>query len=341
MGVPPMPRMTGSRLLADTLHAYGLTHFFFMPVSVPKAMPEFDRLGLRAIMAHSEKNAAYMADAYAQVSGRFGVCGAQSVGALNLAAGLQDAFLACSPVVALTRRLQQIQQNRNAYQEVDHLASFEAVTKFNVPVTSLQELPLALRQALREATSSTPGPAHLDLAGLWGNHIMREEADLEIIVEEPFKCVPAFRPEADASSIAAALAALAEAERPVIVAGGGVTASRAGTVLVELAERLDLPVITSLNAKATFPYDHPLAVGVAGSYSRVCANRTLAAADLMFFVGSRTGGRVTNEWRLPRPGTRVIQLDINPSELGRSFAITVGLTGRRAGLVAQDDRPGW
>ena len=336
-----MPRMTGSRFLAETLHAYGVTHYFFMPVSVPEAMPDFERLGVRAIMAHSEKSAAYMADAYARVSGRVGVCGAQSVGALNLAAGLQDAFLACSPVVALTGRLQQIQQNRNAYQEVDHLAPFEAVTKFNVPVTSLQELPLALRQALREATSSTPGPAHLDLAGLWGNYVMREEADLEVIVEEPFKRVPAFRPEADASSIAAALAALAEAERPVIVAGGGVTASRAGTELVALAERLELPVITSLNAKATFPYDHPLAVGVSGSYSRACANQTLAAADLVFFVGSHTGGQVTNEWRLPRPGTRVIQLDINPSELGRSFAITVGLQGDvRASLRKMIDQAG-
>ena len=336
-----MPRMTGSRFLAETLHAYGVTHYFFMPVSVPEAMPDFERLGVRAVMAHSEKSAAYMADAYARVSGRVGVCGAQSVGALNLAAGLQDAFLACSPVVALTGRLQQIQQNRNAYQEVDHLAPFEAVTKFNVPVTSLQELPLALRQALREATSSTPGPAHLDLAGLWGNHVMREEADLEVIVEEPFKRVPAFRPEADGSSIAAALAALAEAERPVIVAGGGVTASRAGTELVALAERLELPVITSLNAKATFPYDHPLAVGVSGSYSRACANQTLAAANLVFFVGSHTGGQVTNEWRLPRPGTRVIQLDINPSELGRSFAITVGLQGDvRASLRKMIDQAG-
>ena len=253
-----------------------------MPVSVPEAMPEFDRFGITSIMAHSEKGAAYMADAYGRVSGRVGVCGAQSVGAVNLAAGLQDGYLACSPMVALTGRLRQVRQNRHAYQEVDHMAPFEAVTKYNVPVTSIEEFPLALRQAIREATTA---------------------------------------------SVQAALARLADAQRPVIVAGGGVTASRAGAELVEFAERLQLPVITSLNAKQTFPYNHPLAVGPAGQYSRPSANQTLAAADLVFFVGSHSGGQVTNEWRLPRPGTQVIQLDINPAELGRSFPITIGLQG--------------
>ena len=322
-----MPKMTGSRFLAETLRGYGVTHYFFMPVSVPEAMPEFDRFGITSVMAHSEKGAAYMADAYGRVSGRVGVCGAQSVGAVNLAAGLQDGYLACSPMVALTGRLRQVRQNRHAYQEVDHMAPFEAVTKYNVPVTSIEEFPLALRQAIREATTATPGPTHLDLWGIWGNDVMQGEADLEIVVEEPFKRVPAFRPEPDVASVQAALARLADAQRPVIVAGGGVTASRAGAELVEFAERLQVPVITSLNAKQTFPYNHPLAVGPSGQYSRPSANQTLAAADLVFFVGSHSGGQVTNEWRLPRPGTQVIQLDINPAELGRSFPITIGLQG--------------
>ncbi len=322
-----MPKMTGSRFLAETLHGYGVTHYFFMPVSVPEAMPEFDRFGITSVMAHSEKGAAYMADAYGRVSGRVGVCGAQSVGAVNLAAGLQDGYLACSPMVALTGRLRQVRQNRHAYQEVDHMAPFEAVTKYNVPVTTIEEFPLALRQAIREATTATPGPTHLDLWGISGKDVMQGEADLEIVVEEPFKRVPAFRPEPDVASVQAALARLADAQRPVIVAGGGVTASRAGAELVEFAERLQVPVITSLNAKQTFPYNHPLAVGPSGQYSRPSANQTLAAADLVFFVGSHSGGQVTNEWRLPRPGTQVIQLDINPAELGRSFPITIGLQG--------------
>ena len=321
-----MPRMTGARFLAETLHGYGVTHFFFMPVIVPDAMPELERLGIARIMAHGEKPAAYMADGYARVSGRAGVCGAQSVGAVNLAAGLQDAYLACSPVIALTGRLPQIQQSRHAYQEVDHIEPFNAVTKYNAPVNTVEEFPLPLRQAFREATTGTPGPVHLDLSGIAGG-MVSAEAELEVIVEEPFTHVPPFRPEPDISSVREAIRLLVEAKRPVIVAGGGVTASSARQELVELADRLAVPVATSLNAKQTFPYDHPLAVGVPGSYSRACANQTIAEADLVFFVGSHTGGQVTNDWRIPRPGTRIVQLDINAAELGRSFPITLGMQG--------------
>lgn len=328
-----MPTMTGARFLAETLHAYGVTHYFFMPVSVPEAMPELERVGVEPVMAHTEKGAAYMADGYARISGGAGVCGAQSVGALNLAAGLQDAYLACSPVIALTGRLRQIMQNRHAYQEVDHSAPFEAVTKFSTPVTSLEEFPIVLRQALREVVSGTPGPAHLDLWGITGGDIMTAEDDLEVIVEEPFRRTPPFRPVPDAASVRAALAELAQASRPVIVAGGGVRASGARDELIALAESLSIPVITSLNAKETFPADHPLAVGVSGTYSRECANRVFAEVDLAFFIGSHKGEQVTNIWKLPRPGARIVQLDINPAELGRSFPINVGLLAdARAGL---------
>ena len=322
-----MPKMTGARFLAETLSGYGVTHFFFMPVVVPEAMPEMERLGIRRIMTHGEKAAAYMADAYGRVKGSVGVCGSQSVGALNLAAGLQDAYLACSPVIALTGRLAQVQQQRNAYQEVDHHDPFTAVTKYNVAVNTVDEFPLFLRQAFREATTGTPRPTHLDLSGIAGGIVASAEADLEVIVEEPFTHVPAFRPEADGDAVQAAIQMLTQAERPVIVAGGGVTISGGGAELVALAERLNVPVATSLNAKHTFPHDHPLAVGVPGSYSRACANQTLAEADVVFFIGSHTGGQVTNDWRIPRPGTRILQLDIDAAELGRSFPITVGLQG--------------
>ncbi len=335
-----MPKMTGARFLAETLHGYGVTHFYFMPVIVADAMPELERLGIARVMTHGEKPAAYMADGYARVSGRVGVCGAQSVGALNLAAGLQDAYLACSPVIALTGRQPQIQQDRHAYQEVDHIEPFNAVTKYNMLADTIEELPRVLRQAFREATTGTPGPAHIDLGGAAGG-VVADEAELEVIVEEPFKQVPPFRPEPDVASVREAVRLLVEAERPVIVAGGGVTASGARRELIELAERLDVPVATSLNAKQMFPHDHPLAVGVPGSYSRACANQALAGADLVFFVGSHTGGQVTYDWRFPRPGTRAVQLDIDASELGRSYPITLGMQGdARASLRKIIDNAG-
>jgi len=322
-----MPRMTGGRFIAETFAGYGVTHVFFMPVIVPRALQEMERLGIERILTHGEKAAAYMADAYARVSGRPGICMAQSVGAANLAAGLQDAYLACSPVIALTGRRVQINQYRHAYQEVDHAGPFSAVTKYDALVNAPEQLPYALRQAFREAVSGTPGPVHLDLEGLSGQIIAEGEADLEVIVEQAFTRVPPFRPEPELSRVREAVELLARAERPVIVAGGGVTHSQAGPELVELAEKLSIPVATSLNAKATFPYNHPLALGVCGLYSRACANRAVCEADLVFFVGSHTGGQVTNEWRIPRQGTPVMQLDIDPSELGRSFPIVLGMQG--------------
>ena len=327
--------MSGGRFIAETLHAYGVTHFFFMPVSIPEALPDMERLGVAPVMAHSEKAAAYMADGYARIARRVGVCGAQSVGALNLAAGLQDAYLACAPVLALTGRVVQSQKNRNAYQEVEHLPPFSVVTKFSTQVTEVGELPLALRHAFRAATTGMPRPVHLDLWGVWGDHVTLGEADMDVVVEQPFTHVPAFRPEAEGSSIKEALRALMAAERPVIVAGGGVTTSGAGPELVALAERLMTPIVTALSAKETVPFDHPLAVGTSGTYSRACANRTLAEADTVFFVGSRTGGQVTNQWRLPRAGTTIVQLDIDSAELGRSFPIAVGLQGDAKASLAR------
>ncbi len=114
---------------------------------------------------------------------------------------------------------------------------------------------------------------------------------------------------------------------PVIVAGGGVVSSRAQAELVALAEKLDIPVATSLNAKAAIADSHRLAVGVPGAYSRDCANRTLAEADLVLFIGSHAGGQVTNNWMFPPPGTRVIQLDIDPQELGRNYPNAVSILG--------------
>jgi len=321
-----MPKMTGAKFIAETLHAYGVTHFFFMPVIIPDAMPDMQRLGIKRIMAHAEKPAAYMADGYARVSKKVGICGAQSVGGMNLAAGIQDAYLACSPVIALTGRLPQIEQNRHAYQEVDHINPFNAVTKYNTMVTTVDELPTTLRQAFRESTTGTPGPSHIDLTGVTGE-IITNEADLEVIAEAQYMQIPSYRPEPDSNSIKNAINLLIKAKKPIIIAGGGANISGARKELINIAEKLNIPVATSLNAKEIFPYDHPLAVGIPGSYSRSCANKIVAESDLVFFIGSHTGSQITNNWRLPRKGTTIIQLDINPAELGRSFPIKVGLMG--------------
>ena len=322
-----MATMTGARFVAEMTRGYGITHVFFMPFFGPRTLMEMEKLGIRRIQTHGEKAAAYMADAYARVRRGPGLCMAQSVGAVNLAAGLQDAWLACSPVIALTGRELLDSQQRHAYQEVDHVKPFTTVAKYSAYVGAAEDLPVYLRQAFRAATSGTPGPAHLDLEGLAGQVVFDREADLEVIVEQPFTGVPAFRPEADAGQVAQALTRLAQAQRPVIVAGGGVTASGARAELIAFAERLSIPVATALNAKAMFPADHPLAVGVPGSYSRECSNRIVCEADLVFFIGSHTGGQVTNGYTIPPQGSRIMQLDVNAAELGRNYPLEVGLQG--------------
>ena len=322
-----MPLMSGGRFIAETVHGYGITHAFFMPYIAPRALMEMEKLGVKRVQTHGEKAAAYMADGYARIKRGPGLCMAQSVGALNLAAGLQDAYLACSPVIALTGREFQISQQRHAYQEVDHVSPFAAITKYSAFVAKPEQLPFYLRQVLRAATTGTPGPAHLDLEGLDGQAVVDQEADLAVIIEEQFAQLPPFRPEAELEQVTAALQLLTQAARPVIVAGGGVTASDARAELIALAEQLSIPVATSLNAKAMFPADHPLAVGVPGSYSRACANQVLCEADLVFFIGSHTGGQVTNRYTIPPQGTPIIQLDINPEEIGRNYPIRVGLQG--------------
>ena len=322
-----MARITGGKFIAEALKAYGVTHVFVAPAIAREALAEMSVLGVKSIVTHGEKAAAYMADGYARAANRPGVCFAQSVGAANLAAGLQDPYLAMSPVIAMTGRKTPMEQQKNAYQEIEHSKPFASVTKFSAYVERVEQLPYLLRQAFREATSGTPMPVHLDLQGMTANVIMQTEGDLELVVEESFTHRPAFRPEASPDTVLRAAQRLSGAQRPVIVAGGGVTSSQAEQEVVELAEMLSIPVATSLNAKGAITDNHPLSVGVVGSYSRWCANRVVAEADLVIFIGSHTGSQVTNEWRIPAEGTPVIQIDIDPSELGRSYPNEVSLHG--------------
>ena len=322
-----MPRTTGAKFMAQALKEYGVTHVFVAPAVVREALAELSQLGVQSIVTHGEKSAAYMADGYARAANRPGICFAQSVGAANLAAGLQDPYLGLSPVIAMTGRKPPMDQQRNAYQEIEHSKPFASVTKFSAYVEQVEQLPYLLRQAFREATTGASKPVHLDLQGMSGNVIMQSEGDLEFVLENTFTSRPALRPEPSDDAIREAAQVISKSQRPVIVAGGGVTSSRAQQEVVELAEMLNIPVATSLNAKGTITDDHRLSVGVVGSYSRWCANRVVAEADLVIYIGSHTGSQVTNEWKVPAQGTPVIQIDIEPAELGRSYPNEVSLQG--------------
>jgi len=318
-------KISGARFIAETFKGYGVTYVFFVEAILRRGLVEMEILGINRVLTHSEKAAAYMADGYARAGHRPGICMAQSVGGANLASGLQDPYLGLSPVISMTGRKPPIAQHRNAYQEIDHHTMFGPVTKYNVIVETIEQLPYLLRQAFREATSGAPGPVHLDLQGYEGELTALAEADLEVIVEDGFTHFPSMRPEPDIACVREAARVIEDAERPVIVAGGGATASSAGREIVELAEMLSIPVATSLNGKGTIVETHPLSVGVVGSYSRWCANQIVLEADLVIFIGSHTGDQVTNSWTVPKVGTPVVQIDIDPLELGRNYPNRVGL----------------
>ncbi|MGH6788049.1 MAG: thiamine pyrophosphate-binding protein [Pseudolabrys sp.] len=328
-------KRTGAEVLANMLAGYGVTHVFMVPAVLRRTFAEMERrTTIARVHCHGEKSAAYMADGYARASGKPGVCMAQVIGALNLAAGLRDAHLAHSPVLAFTGGRDPKTKFRKVYQEVDDVPAFEPVTKFNATIDDVARIPDMVRQAFRVATSGTPGPVHLQFRGNEGQ-VDLDEAEMEVLVEDQFARVPPFRPEPEAAHVKAALDLLQKAERPVIVAGGGVRASGAAKELVALAEALQIPVATSLNGKDTIPGTHPLSVGVVGSYSRESANRVVNRADLVCFIGTETGGMTTHFWAVPKIGTPAIQIDIDAEALGRNYPLQASVLGDARTVLAR------
>src|SRR2546421_5360951 len=213
-------RMTGAECLADMLKGYGVTHVFHVPAVLRKTFAVMEsRTSIKRLHVHGEKAAAYMADGYARASGKPGICMAQVIGALNLAAGLRDAWLAHSPVIAMTGGREPQTKFRKVYQEVDDLPAFEPVTKFNATVDDVSRFPDMLRQAFRVATSGTPGPVHLQFRGNEGQ-IDADEAEMEPLDETQFARRPPFRPQARRHSGRAAPNALRDGERPWVGARG-------------------------------------------------------------------------------------------------------------------------
>lgn len=321
-----MTKMTGGRFIAKFFEAAGVKAVFFVPTILSRPLAEMDDMPIKRVLCHAEKSAAYMADGYARATGRPGICGGQAVGAANLAAGLRDALLGNSPVIAFSGGQMSDQKHKGAYQENNDLPVFEQLTKANFQIDEVGRLPDMLRQAFREATTGNPGPVNLQL---FGNHGQLEDdiADLELIVEEEYTQVPAHRPSPDRNNVKEAAKHIMKAKRPVIVIGGGVRLSGAGEEAIELAEKLSIPIATSLASYALVPEDHPLNIGVPGTYSRECTNRALQKSDLIIYVGSKTGGQVTHFWQVPAAGTPVIQIGINPSDLGRNYPNPVSIVG--------------
>ena len=311
-----MVKMTGAMAIAKTLREHGTEYVFYVfGYGVPSH--ELEAEGINMVLTRNEKCAAYIADGYARIGLRPGVAwGYRGPGSVNLAAGLADAYWSSSPVIALTSATQKTHIHRDSYQGLPDVRHFDEVTKWNVDVPTPDMGGEVLRNAFQVATSGCPGPVHVNFHV---NAIFNEAEIPEPFGDQCYCRIPAKRFRPDPEDTKAVAKALTEAERPVIVAGQGVLISQAWDEVIQLAELLNIPVATSNTGKGIIPDKHPLAIGVAGLYSKATANSVIQDSDLVFYIGCKTGNMVTGNWTVPRPNTKVVQLDIDPEFIGRNF----------------------
>jgi acetolactate synthase-1/2/3 large subunit len=283
---------------------------------------------IQHVMTRDERSASFMADVYARVSGRVGVCeGPSGGGATYIVPGVAEAQGSAIPLLCLTSDTPVNQQGRGVLTELDQEALFKPVTKWNTRVSSAATMAEATRRAIRMATSGRPGATHLALP----TDSLEGETPNESVYGVPeFGKTPSMATCPDQVLIERAAAELAAAERPMIVAGGGVLTSGACVELTRLAEDLNIPVATSINGKGSIAETSRVAIGlVGGNGARPYANACLAEADLVVFVGTRTDSTTTSHWTLP-PITnppKIIQIDVAPFEVGNNYPLVVGLVG--------------
>jgi|MEHZ01.5.fsa_nt_MEHZ011551854.1_15 acetolactate synthase-1/2/3 large subunit len=327
MNNKPCEPTDGAHYIAHSLRQLGVSHVFFMDAILRPTLVLMEEHGIIRILAHSEKSAAYMADGYARITNRVGVCLAQSVGAANLAAGLQDAYLHRAPLVAMTGRKEPMLRHRNAYQEVPHTPLFSSTTKESIDVSEARELPHLLAQAFRAATDGSPGPVHLDLNGLGGEILEKGKVPNPTLPDATLGHLPEHRPLASPEMIAAATARLAKAKRPVLVVGTGAIQVGAHDEIKQLAEKLSIPIATSLGGRTIVPTTHPLHIGTVGTYSAPPGNLLVFEADLVIYIGCHAGDQPTNNYKVPAPGTPIIQIDLDGQEIGRNYPNTTVVWG--------------
>ncbi|MGO4404442.1 thiamine pyrophosphate-binding protein [Bosea sp. RAF48] len=322
-------RGTGGALLYATLKSHGVRCLFGMedPIHVFHAV---DRSFTRIVTVRDEKHAAIMAHGYAQVTGRPGVCAATfGPGATNLITGLLEAQRSSVPVIALVQDHALRLKNKHASSALDHAVALGPYVKEVIRIDMPEQAGDAVRKAFRIATTGRPGPVVLLCPG----DVMAAEAEAETWADPAYAHFPANRVRASRESIAGAAQLLAGARRPLLIAGGGSIISGAEEEIRILAELFDMPVATTMTGRGAIPDTHPLAAGPLGSttggrYGRGRISNTLfAEADVVFVLGSRTGQICYSDWSLPKPGTKLIHLDIDPAEIGRNFATDVAMVG--------------
>jgi acetolactate synthase-1/2/3 large subunit len=320
-------KMNGANALLESLERQGVKHIF--GILGGAILPVYDALchhpKIRHILARHEQGAAHAADGYARASGKPGVCFATSgPGATNLVTGIANAYMDSSPVIALTGQVPSGGVNssyiigRDAFQEADIIGITTPITKYNVQLRTAAEIPAVVNEAFYIATTGRPGPVLVDFP----KNVQVETANVDFNTKIDIR---GYRPPGNPHplQIRKAVELLGEAERPVILAGGGVISGDAADELLTVAEILLSPVATTFMGKGAFPEIHPLSIGNIGMHGNPLANKLLLEADVLLAVGTRLSDRATGNLDTFCPEAKKIHIDIDTAEIGKNVQVDI------------------
>ena len=335
-----MSSMNGADAMVRMLQLNGVKHIFGLCGDT--SLPFYDALarldhGIDHVLTRDERSAAYMADAYARVTGRPGICeGPSGGGATYLLPGLVEANESAIPVLGITSDVSVGARGKFPLTELDQQALYQPLTKWNTTIDRVDQIPHAVRSAFRAMVTGRPGATHICLP----YDVQKHAIDPSQVWAQPgHDRYPAYRFGPDPAEVERAAAMLAAARCPVIVCGGGVVISGAHTELETLATRLNAPVCLTISGSGSLPGSHPLNAGVIGTNGGVEATRdVIGQADLVLFVGARAGSTTTEHWKMPAREVAILHLDIDPGTIATNYRTDVALVGdARLGLAALAD----
>jgi acetolactate synthase-1/2/3 large subunit len=333
--------LTGAEAVVEMLKAHGVEVIFGLCGDT--SLPLYDALarlphGMRHVLTRDERHAAYMADGYARVTGRVGVCeGPSGGGATYLLPGLVEANESSIPVLAINTDVSVSSRGRYTLTELDQRALMRPLTKWNAVLDRSADIPRTFRAAFDAMTAGRPGAAHIALPFDVQNGAVERS---DVWGDPSLGTYPSRRVAPDAFHVELAAKLLRRAKRPVFVCGGGPVISGAEDELRELAERLSAPVATTISGQGAISEEHPLAVGVVGSNGGTPETRSIVdQADVVVFVGCRAGSVTTERWRHPAPGkVKVVHLDVDPQVIGANYRVDVPLVAdARLALAALNE----
>jgi acetolactate synthase-1/2/3 large subunit len=320
--------MTGAEASVRMLQRHGVKHIFGLCGDT--SLPFYDALhrldhGIDHILTRDERSAAYMADAYARLSGRVGVCeGPSGGGATYILPGVVEANESSVALLSITSDIPVTARGRYPLTELDQKALFRPLTKWNTVLDHVSQIPHVFRTAFRAATTGRPGAAHIGLP----YDLQKQTFDFDLWAQDEHGRFPAFRTGPSPDLVMAAAEVILAAKRPVFVCGGGAIISGATAELAALAELLDAPVASTVSGHGVIPDDHPLAVGVVGANGGVDQTReVVAGADTVIFVGCRAGSTTTEHGEVPGRDVPIVHIDVDPMVVGANYRVEAGLVG--------------